>query len=126
MANLVPPQAIGGSIWHGVKGFRNSPYGERRIGALTAVKARAPVLGGNFAVWGGLFSTFDCAIKGLRKKEDPYNASTWFPPTSASCENPRKMAHGLAADTWLQLSPGSLPEVRWLSEEAGRLREIQG
>ena len=49
--------------------------GERRIGALTAIKARAPVLGGNFGVWGGLFSTFDCAVKGVRKKEDPYNAS---------------------------------------------------
>lgn len=68
-------QAVGGAIWHGVKGFRNSPSGERRIGALTAIKARAPVLGGNFGVWGGLFSTFDCAVKGIRKKEDPYNAS---------------------------------------------------
>lgn len=70
-------QAIGGAVWHGVKGFRNSPYGERRIGALTAIKARAPVLGGNFGVWGGLFSTFDCAVKGVRKKEDPYNASMY-------------------------------------------------
>lgn len=26
-------------------------------------------------MWGGMFSTFDCAIKGIRKKEDPYNAS---------------------------------------------------
>jgi import inner membrane translocase subunit TIM17 len=42
----------------------NSPYGERRIGALTAMKARAPVLGGNFGVWGGLFSSYDCAVKG--------------------------------------------------------------
>lgn len=58
-----------------MKGFRNSPYGERRIGAVTAIKARAPVLGGNFGVWGGMFSTYDCAIKGLRKKEDPWNAS---------------------------------------------------
>jgi mitochondrial import inner membrane translocase subunit TIM17 len=33
------------------------------------------VLGGNFGVWGGLFSTYDCAVKGIRKKEDPYNAS---------------------------------------------------
>lgn len=41
-------QAVGGTIWHGIKGFRNSPYGERRIGALTAIKMRAPVLGGNF------------------------------------------------------------------------------
>ena len=61
-------------MWHGIKGFRNSPYGERRIGALTAIKMRAPVLGGNFGVWGGLFSTFDCAVKGVRKKEDPFNA----------------------------------------------------
>ena len=68
---------FGGAIWHGVKGFRNSPYGERRIGAITAIKARAPVLGGNFGVWGGLFSTFDCAVKGVRQKEDPYNASMW-------------------------------------------------
>jgi len=67
-------QAIGGTIWHGIKGFRNSPAGERRIGALTAIKMRAPVLGGNFGVWGGLFSTFDCAVKGIRRKEDPYNA----------------------------------------------------
>lgn len=67
-------QAVGGTIWHGVKGFRNSPYGERRLGAITAIKMRAPVLGGNFGVWGGLFSTFDCAVKGVRKKEDAYNA----------------------------------------------------
>lgn len=67
-------QAIGGTIWHGIKGFRNSPYGERRVGAITAIKMRAPVLGGNFGVWGGLFSTFDCAVKGIRKKEDPWNS----------------------------------------------------
>lgn len=74
MTNVVFHQAVGGAIWHGVKGFRNSPYGERRIGAVTAIKMRAPVLGGNFGVFGGLFSTFDCAVKGIRQKEDPYNA----------------------------------------------------
>jgi len=68
-------QAIGGALWHGVKGYRNSPYGERGIGAITAIKARAPVLGGNFGIWGGMFSSYDCAVKGIRKKEDPYNAS---------------------------------------------------
>lgn len=68
--------AIGGTIWHGIKGWRNSPVGERRIGAITAIKMRAPVLGGNFGVWGGLFSTFDCAVKGIRKKEDPWNSIT--------------------------------------------------
>lgn len=41
---------------------------------MTAIKMRAPVLGGNFGVWGGLFSAFDCAVKGVRRKEDPFNA----------------------------------------------------
>jgi len=36
------------------------------LAAITAIKSRAPVLGGNFGVWGGLFSTFDCAVKGVR------------------------------------------------------------
>ena len=39
--------------------------------AITAIKARAPVLGGNFGVWGGLFSTFDCAVKGVRYVNSP-------------------------------------------------------
>jgi import inner membrane translocase subunit TIM17 len=66
--------AGGGAVWHSVKGFRNSPRGARISGMATAVKARAPVLGGNFAIWGGLFSCFDCSIAALRKKEDPWNA----------------------------------------------------
>ena len=66
--------AIGGSVWHSIKGYRNSPRGEKMVGSLAAVKARAPVLGGNFGVWGGLFSTFDCSVKAVRKKEDPWNA----------------------------------------------------
>lgn len=70
--------SIGGAIWHGVKGFRNSPAGQRRIGVFTYMKSRAPVLGGSFAVYGGLFSTFDCAVTGIRNKEDPYNSSTVF------------------------------------------------
>lgn len=44
------------------------------IGSMSAIKARAPVLGGNFGIWGGLFSSFDCAVKGYRQKEDPWNA----------------------------------------------------
>ncbi|TPX40473.1 hypothetical protein SeMB42_g05020 [Synchytrium endobioticum] len=65
---------VGGTIWHAFKGYRNSPRGDRFSGAVTAVKARAPVLGGNFAIWGGLFSTFDCTIAGIRQKEDPWNS----------------------------------------------------
>jgi len=68
--------AIGGSIFQAIKGFRNSPAGlsYRMNGSLTAIKARAPIIGGNFAVWGGLFSTIDCSLIKIRGKEDPWNA----------------------------------------------------
>ena len=65
--------AIGGTLWHGFKGFRNSPRGERWSGSLTSIKARAPIIGGNFAVWSGLFNAVDCAIAGVREKEDGWN-----------------------------------------------------
>ncbi|KAJ3224588.1 translocase of the inner membrane [Clydaea vesicula] len=66
--------AVGGTIWHGFKGYRNSPRGERLTGMITTVKVRAPVLGGNFAVWSGLFNSGDCLIAHIRGKEDPWNA----------------------------------------------------
>lgn len=66
--------AGGGTIWHTVRGWRHSPRGERLLGVTTAVKARAPVLGGNFAVWGLMFSSFDCTFVALRRKEDPWNS----------------------------------------------------
>ncbi|KAI8052155.1 Tim17/Tim22/Tim23/Pmp24 family-domain-containing protein [Syncephalis plumigaleata] len=66
--------AIGGGIWHSIKGAKNAPRGERLYGSISAVRARAPVLGGNFAVWGGLFSTFDCGMRGIRQKEDAWNS----------------------------------------------------
>ncbi|KXN70549.1 mitochondrial import inner membrane translocase, subunit Tim17/22 [Conidiobolus coronatus NRRL 28638] len=66
--------SIGGGVWHFAKGAKNSPSGYRFNGAISAVKSRAPVLGGNFAVWGGLFSTFDCALMEIRGKQDPWNS----------------------------------------------------
>lgn len=66
--------AVGGSIFHFIKGARNSPQGERLRGAMYAAKARAPVLGGSFAVWGGLYSCFDCSLSAMRQKEDPWNS----------------------------------------------------
>ncbi|CAO1613083.1 unnamed protein product [Jaminaea pallidilutea] len=67
---------IGGAIFHSIKGAKNAPRGYRWPSSIAAVKARAPVLGGNFGVWGGLFSSYDCAIKGIRQKEDAWNAIT--------------------------------------------------
>ena len=42
--------------------------------ALNGVRTRAPVTGGNFAVWGGLFSIFDCSLAAIRRTEDAWNA----------------------------------------------------
>uniref|UniRef100_A0A672SXK3 Mitochondrial import inner membrane translocase subunit Tim17-A-like n=1 Tax=Sinocyclocheilus grahami TaxID=75366 RepID=A0A672SXK3_SINGR len=60
--------AIGGGIFQAVKGFRNSPSGmnHRMRGSLTAIRTRAPQLGGSFAVWGGLFSMIDCGLVKVR------------------------------------------------------------
>lgn len=66
--------AVGGSVWHTIKGFRMSPKGGKIAGAVSAVTARAPVLGGQFAVWGGLFACCDCTLTAIRQKEDPWNA----------------------------------------------------
>jgi len=66
--------AVGGSIFHFIKGARNSPSGQRFSGAVYAAKSRAPILGGNFAVWGVLYSSFDCTLSHMRQKEDPWNS----------------------------------------------------
>lgn len=44
------------------------------MGSLTAIKTRSPIIAGNFAVWGGMFSTIDCTLVHIRKKEDPWNS----------------------------------------------------
>jgi len=42
--------AIGGSVFHSIKGVRNAPTGHYRrlMGGLLAVKERAPITGGRF------------------------------------------------------------------------------
>lgn len=66
--------AVGGSAFHFIKGIYNSPNGMRLSGGAQAVRMNAPRVGGSFAVWGGLFSTFDCAMVYARQKEDPWNS----------------------------------------------------
>lgn len=67
---------IGGGVFQMIKGFRNAPSGfsRRMLGSLTAIKQRSPIIAGNFAVWGGMFSTIDCTLVHFRKKEDPWNS----------------------------------------------------
>ncbi|KAL5994519.1 hypothetical protein ACLOJK_024572 [Asimina triloba] len=66
--------AVGGSAFHFIKGVYNSPRGERLLGGSQAVRMNAPRVGGSFAVWGGLFSAFDCTMVYVRQKEDPWNS----------------------------------------------------
>ncbi|XP_004513048.1 mitochondrial import inner membrane translocase subunit TIM17-2-like [Cicer arietinum] len=66
--------SVGGSAFHFLKGLYNSPKGDRLIGATQAVRLNAPRIGGSFAVWGGLFSSFDCTMVYVRQKEDPWNS----------------------------------------------------
>ena len=66
--------AVGGGAFHFIKGIYNSPKGARLVGAAQAVRMNSPRVGGSFAVWGGLFSTFDCTMVYLRQKEDPWNS----------------------------------------------------
>lgn len=65
---------VGGFLWHFMKGARNSPRGVIFQNAFYSARSRAPVLGGNFAVWGGTFSTYDCIFQAYRGKEDHWNA----------------------------------------------------
>ncbi|CAN6299848.1 unnamed protein product [Urochloa humidicola] len=65
---------LGGSVYHFAKGLYNSPSGHRLAGGATTARMNAPRIAGGFAVWGGLFSAFDCALVHARKKEDPWNA----------------------------------------------------
>ena len=66
--------AVGGSAFHFLKGVYHSPSGSRFIGGSQAVRMNAPRVGGSFAVWGGLFSAFDCTMVYVRQKEDPWNS----------------------------------------------------
>jgi len=46
----------------------------RLTSSIMAVKSKAPSLGGSFAVWGGLYSGFDCTFAWMRGKEDFKNS----------------------------------------------------
>lgn len=66
--------AIMGSIWYMVKGAYYSVPKERLKGGLFLVRKRAPILGGAFAMWAGLFCTTSCIMVYYRKKEDALNS----------------------------------------------------
>ncbi|VDN15217.1 unnamed protein product [Dibothriocephalus latus] len=69
---------IGGSLVHAYKGYRNAPTGyfRKMSSAMVSGRQRAPLVGGAFAVWGGMFTAVDCTLVFVRKKEDPWNSIT--------------------------------------------------
>lgn len=42
--------------------------------SVFAIRQRTPALGSSFAVWRGLYSTFDCALAKARGREDAWNS----------------------------------------------------
>ena len=66
--------AVGGSVFHFLKGLRNSPNGARIVGGMQAARMSAPRVAGSFAVWAGLFNPCDCTMVYLRIKADPWNS----------------------------------------------------
>jgi mitochondrial import inner membrane translocase subunit TIM17 len=86
---------IGGGIWHTIKGAWMAPKNAKIHGSVAAVTARSPVLGGQFAVWGGLFACCDCSLTAIRQKEDPWNSIISGAVTGgvlAARAGPRQMA----------------------------------
>ncbi|KAH7731049.1 Protein E04A4.5 [Aphelenchoides avenae] len=65
---------VGGSIFHSIGGFRHAAKNQRLTSMLREVRTRAPLTGVQFAAWGGMFSTIDCCMVAIRKKEDPFNS----------------------------------------------------
>jgi len=65
---------VGGSLCYMVRGFINSPAKERIRGALTATKFRGPMIGGSFAMWGGIFSITDCLLRAVRQDDSSFNS----------------------------------------------------
>ncbi|XP_026481641.1 LOW QUALITY PROTEIN: mitochondrial import inner membrane translocase subunit Tim17-B-like [Ctenocephalides felis] len=72
---------IGGGLFQSIRGFRNAPsgFGRRLAASVGAIKSRSPIIAGNFAIWGGMFSTIDCALVCIRKKESVEFDRLWSP-----------------------------------------------
>ncbi|EGT43409.1 hypothetical protein CAEBREN_23484 [Caenorhabditis brenneri] len=65
---------VGGSIFQAFGGYKNAAKGKKLVGMLREVRMRSTLTGVQFAAWGGMFSTIDCCLVAVRKKEDPINS----------------------------------------------------
>ncbi|KAH3820541.1 mitochondrial import inner membrane translocase subunit Tim17-B-like isoform X1 [Dreissena polymorpha] len=66
--------AIGGSVFHLIKGYREAAKGKKLYGSIRNMQMKAPITGGNFAVWGCCFAMTECTLVKIRNKEDPWNS----------------------------------------------------
>merc|ERR1739845_90760 len=69
---------VGGAMFTTGKGAYTAPKGfrSRFSGAWQNTRLRAPRYATNFAAWGFCFSSAECTMIYLRKKEDPINTIT--------------------------------------------------
>ncbi|CAJ0574580.1 unnamed protein product, partial [Mesorhabditis spiculigera] len=67
---------VGGSIFRSFSGYKHSATGQKLVGMAREVRMKSPLTGVQFAAWGGMFSTIDCCLVAIRKKEDPFNSIT--------------------------------------------------
>ncbi|CAD5216983.1 unnamed protein product [Bursaphelenchus okinawaensis] len=65
---------VGGSIFHSFSAYKNAARNQKLANIFREVRIRSPVTGGQFAAWGGMFSTIDCTLVAIRKKEDSWNS----------------------------------------------------
>ncbi|EGC34304.1 hypothetical protein DICPUDRAFT_153513 [Dictyostelium purpureum] len=56
-----------------ITGLRRSPKGLKLEFTARKMRSKTPKFGGNFAIWGTLFSGIDCSLAYIRKKEDTVN-----------------------------------------------------
>ncbi|KAK5578543.1 hypothetical protein RB653_008215 [Dictyostelium firmibasis] len=54
-------------------GIKRGPPRKRVLYTYALLRKRSPKFGGNFAIWGSLFSGFDCTLSYIRKTEDTVN-----------------------------------------------------
>jgi import inner membrane translocase subunit TIM17 len=62
--------AIGGSVYHFIKGLYNSPNGRRIAAGAQAARINAPLLGGRLAFYCVVVEAFRYATISARKKDD--------------------------------------------------------
>ncbi|KAK0419105.1 hypothetical protein QR680_013955 [Steinernema hermaphroditum] len=112
---------IGGSLFHSFTGFKQAARGKKLSGLVNNVRISSPRTGAQFAAWGGVFSTIDCCMVAIRKKEDSLNSITSGALTGAllaTRSGPKMMAvSGALGGVILAMIEGvSFAMSRWMTD----------